>query len=77
MTVEIGQVWEDLDPRMIRETGRRRFVIIGFRGEQAHVWDVDTRLETHISLRRLRSGSRGYRLAPERSPECGKKEEER
>jgi hypothetical protein len=75
--VVVGQVWEDMDPRMMRANiltngpaRQRRFRIYEVyfdvaRGDVAWVEDVDTGLKTHISLRRLRPGKRGYRLVEE------------
>lgn len=74
MDVQVGQVWEDCDPRMMRgniltsePAHPRRFKIVWvfYGGHRVEVKDIDTGQVTRIATRRLRPGSRGYRLVTE------------
>ena len=56
--VEIGQVWESMDPR---EHGRR-VKIIQIVGDFAMTQNVETDKLGHISLKSFKPNSRGWRL---------------
>ena len=62
--VQIGQIWEDCDPRTAYKSGPRRVEIIELESAEtiAVVEDTETKRLARISVRRLKPGSRGYRL---------------
>lgn len=63
MTVQVGQVWEDTDSRMVKSKGHpRRVRVVSIGNADAVVENVITGRRTLIALKRFRPTSTGYRL---------------
>ena len=62
MSVQVGQVWQDNDPR---HDVKRRVTVLEIRGAHAIVQNTETKRKTKINLSRFRPNSTGYILVDE------------
>ena len=69
MTVKVGQLGADNDPREIKRGTRQHLRVVGIDrfaadrdDHRAHLNNEDTGIDTWVLIRRMKPNARGYRL---------------